>query len=128
MRIGTGSAASKKALPADLRQGVLLVWTKTAPHTMRGSDVRPMVRREGFEPPAFWSVGCHKAKSELFRLRFALFAAIRSTDFSLFPSGHTRSNSILGQKWVSGKADTMRGRRNKIAKQKNRVEIFTLNR
>ena len=42
-----------------------------------------MVRREGFEPPAFWSVGCLKGKTEPFRLRFVLFAAIRSADFSI---------------------------------------------
>ena len=59
-----------------------------------------LVRREGFEPPAFWSVGCLKGKSESFRLRFVLFAAIRSADFPLFPSSPARSNSILGQKWV----------------------------
>ena len=59
-----------------------------------------MARRKGFEPLTFWSVGCLKGKLELFRLRFALFSAIRSTDFPLFPSGHTRSNPILGQKWV----------------------------
>ena len=59
-----------------------------------------MVRREGFEPPAFWSVGCLKGKSEPFRLRFARFNAIRSMDFPLFPSSPARSNSILGQNWV----------------------------
>ena len=59
-----------------------------------------LARREGFEPPAFWSVGCLKGKSELFRLRFVLFTAVRSADFPLFPSSPARSNSILGQKWV----------------------------
>ena len=59
-----------------------------------------LVRREGFEPPAFWSVGCLTGKSELFRLRFVLFAAVRSADFPLSPSSPTRSNSILGQNWV----------------------------
>ena len=59
-----------------------------------------MARREGFEPPAFWSVGCLTHKSELFRLRFVLFATIRSADFPLFPSGSARSDSILGQNWV----------------------------
>ena len=59
-----------------------------------------LARREGFEPPAFWSVGCLKGKSEPFRLRFVLFAAIRSADIPLFPSGPARSNSILGQNWV----------------------------
>ncbi|MEI3524891.1 MAG: hypothetical protein V8Q27_01250, partial [Eubacteriales bacterium] len=61
-----------------------------------------LVRREGFEPPAFWSVGCLTHKSELFRLRFVLFAAVRSADFPLFPSSPARSNSILGQNWVKG--------------------------
>ena len=59
-----------------------------------------VARREGFEPPAFWSVGCLTHKSEPFRLRFVLFTAIRSADFPLFPSSPARSNSILGQKWV----------------------------
>ena len=60
-----------------------------------------MVRREGFEPPAFWSVGCLKGKSEPFRLRFVLFATIRSADLPLFPSSPARFFRILGQKWVS---------------------------
>ena len=55
-----------------------------------------LARREGFEPPAFWSVGCLKGKSESFRLRFVLFTTIRSADFPLFPSSPARSNSILG--------------------------------
>ena len=59
-----------------------------------------LARREGFEPPAFWSVGCLKGKSEPFRLRFVLFATVRSADIPLFPSGPARSNSILGQNWV----------------------------
>ena len=59
-----------------------------------------LARREGFEPPAFWSVGCLKAKSESFRLRFVLFTTVRSADFPLFPSSPARSNPILGQKWV----------------------------
>ena len=61
-----------------------------------------LVRREGFEPPAFWSVGCLKGKSESFRLRFVLFAAVRSTDFPLFPSSPARFFRVLGQKWVNG--------------------------
>ena len=61
-------------------------------------QVRKMIANE--EPPAFWSVGCLKGKSELFRLRFVLFTTIRSADFPLFPSSPARSNSILGQKWV----------------------------
>ena len=60
-----------------------------------------LVRREGFEPPAFWSVGCLKGKSEPFRLRFVLFATVRSADFPLYPSSLARSNPILGQKWVN---------------------------
>ena len=59
-----------------------------------------LVRREGFEPPAFWSVGCLTHKSESFRLRFVLFAAVRSADFSLFPSRPARFFRILGQNWV----------------------------
>ena len=55
---------------------------------------------EVLEPPAFWSVGCLKHKSEPFRLRFVLFAIIRSADFPLFQSSPARSNPILGQKWV----------------------------
>ena len=59
-----------------------------------------LARREGFEPPAFWSVGCLKAKSESFRIRFVLLAIIRSADFPLFPSRPACSGSVLGQKWV----------------------------
>ena len=59
-----------------------------------------LARREGFEPPAFWSVGCLKGKSESFRLRFVLFAAVRSADLPLFPSNTNRFFRILGQKWV----------------------------
>ena len=62
--------------------------------------MRSMVRREGFEPPAFWSVGCLKAKSEPFRLRFVLFATVRSADFPLFPSSPAHFFRILGQNWV----------------------------
>ena len=60
----------------------------------------PLVRREGFEPPAFWSVGCLKAKSESFWLQFVLFTAIRSADFPLFPSSPACFFRVLGQKWV----------------------------
>ena len=63
-----------------------------------------LARREGFEPPAFWSVGCLKHKSEPFRLRFVLFTAARSEDFPLFPSSPARSGSVLGQKWVRREA------------------------
>ena len=61
-----------------------------------------LARREGFEPPAFWSVGCLKGQSESFRLRFVLFTTIRSADFPLFPSSPARFFRILGQKWVKG--------------------------
>ena len=63
-----------------------------------------LVRREGFEPPAFWSVGCLKGKSESFRLRFVLFTAVRSANFPLFPSSPARFFRILGQKWVKHSA------------------------
>ena len=59
-----------------------------------------MVRREGFEPPAFWSVGCLTHKPEPFRLRFVLFTTVRSADFPLFPPSPACSDSVLGQKWV----------------------------
>mgnify|MGYP006995433444 FL=1 len=62
--------------------------------------MRSMVRREGFEPPAFWSVGCLTHKSESFRLRFVLFTTVRSADLPLFPSRLARFFRILGQKWV----------------------------
>ena len=59
-----------------------------------------LARREGFEPPAFWSVGCLTRKSESFRLRFAVFATVRSADLPLFPSSPACFFRILGQKWV----------------------------
>ena len=59
-----------------------------------------LARREGFEPPAFWSVGCLKHKSEPFRLRFVLFTAVHSEDLPLFPPSPACSGSVLGQKWV----------------------------
>ena len=59
-----------------------------------------LARREGFEPPPFWSVGCLTHKSESFRLQFVLFTTVHSADFPLFPSRPARSNPILGQKWV----------------------------
>ena len=59
-----------------------------------------LVRGDGFAPLAFWSAGCHKAKSEPLRLRFALFAAVRSVDFPLFPTGPACFFRVLGQKWV----------------------------
>ena len=63
-------------------------------------QVRKMIANE--EPPAFWSVGCLKGKSESFRLRFVLFTAIRSVSFPLFPSSPARFFRVLGQKWVRG--------------------------
>ena len=71
--------------------------------TKRPETVRSRVflaRREGFEPPAFWSVGCLTHKSESFRLRFVLFAAVRSASFPLFPSSPASFFRVLGQKWV----------------------------
>ena len=68
-----------------------------------------LVRREGFEPPAFWSVGCLKGKSESFRLRFVLFAIIRSADFPLFPSSPARFFRILGQNWVNTESSYFSG-------------------
>ena len=59
-----------------------------------------LARREGFEPPAFWSVGCLKGTSESFRLRCVLFTTVRSADLPLFPSSPARFFRILGQKWV----------------------------
>ena len=59
-----------------------------------------LARREGFEPPAFWSVGCLKHKSESFRLRFALFTTVHSADFPLFPPSPASFFRVLGQKWV----------------------------
>ena len=47
-------------------------------------QVRKMIANE--ELPAFWSVGCLTRKSEPFRLRFVLFSAVCSADFSLSPS------------------------------------------
>ena len=59
-----------------------------------------VARREEFEPPAFWSVGCLKHKLEPFRLRFVLFTTVRSADFPLFPSSFACFFRILGQNWV----------------------------
>ena len=77
-----------------------------------------MVRREGFEPPAFWSVGCLTRKSEPFRLRFVLFTAIRSASFPLFPSRLARS--VLGQNWVRSCREDKRRYR---SRQKNLPQI-----
>ena len=66
-----------------------------------------LVRREGFEPPAFWPVGCLKGKSESFRLRFVLFTTIRSADFSVVSVQScllfSDSGSKLGQELSGGK-------------------------
>ena len=62
-----------------------------------------LARREGFEPPAFWSVGCPREKTEPFWLRFAAFSVICSADFPLCPSRYAHSNPVLGQKWVSAR-------------------------
>ena len=43
-----------------------------------------LARREGFEPPAFWSVGCLKGKSESFRLRFVLLPPFARRIFHCF--------------------------------------------
>ena len=59
-----------------------------------------LARREGFEPPAFWSVGCLKHKPEPFRLQSAPFATIHSADFPLFPPSPACFFRILGQNWV----------------------------
>ena len=68
-----------------------------------------LVRREGFEPPAFWSVGCLTHKSESFQLRFVLFTTIRSADFPLFPSSPARFFRILGQNWVNTESSYFSG-------------------
>ena len=61
-----------------------------------------LARREGFEPPAFWSVGCLKGTSEPFRLRCVLFTTVRSAGFPLFPPSSARFFRVLGQNWVKG--------------------------
>ena len=79
-----------------------------------------LVRREGFEPPAFWSVGCLTRKSESFRLRFVLFTTIRSVSFPLFPSSPARFFRILGQNWVRSCREDKRRYR---SRQKNLPQI-----
>ena len=74
------------------------IYTKSPPISKKSAGF--LVRPEGFEPPAFWSVGCLTRKSEPFWLRFVLFATIRSADFPLFPSRPVCFFRILGQKWV----------------------------
>ena len=70
------------------------------PEIIAGNNNFGVARREGFEPPAFWSVGCLKHKSEPKRLRFVLFTAVRPADFPLFPSSPACIFHVLGQKWV----------------------------
>ena len=57
-----------------------------------------MARREGFEPPAFWSVGCPKEKTEPFWLRFALFTVVCWTDSPLFPVRNCLFQFYFGSK------------------------------
>ena len=75
-----------------------------APKTVR--NIHQMIgsayNREGFEPPAFWSVGCLKRKSEPFRLRFGLFTAIRSADFSIVSIQPCPLQSCSGSKVGQG--------------------------
>ena len=61
-------------------------------------QVRKMIANE--ELTAFWSVGCLTHKPESFRLQFALFTAVRSAGFPLFPPSPAHFFRILGQKWV----------------------------
>ena len=63
-------------------------------------QVRKIIANE--ELPACWSVGCLTHKSESFRLQFALFTAVRSAGFPLFPSSPAHFFRILGQNWVKG--------------------------
>ena len=76
------------------------LYRKYISYNIQSSYLRVLVRREGFEPPAFWSVGCLKGKSEPFRLRFVVFTTVRSANLPLFPSSPARFFRILGQKWV----------------------------
>ena len=75
-----------------------------APKTVR--NIHQMIgsayNREGFEPPAFWSVGCRKRKSEPFRLRFVLFATVRSADFSIVSIQPCPLQSCSGSKVGQG--------------------------
>ena len=64
---------------------------------------------EVLEPPAFWSVGCLKAKSESCWLQFVLFTTVRSVSFPLFPSSPAHSNSVLGQNWVNTESSYFSG-------------------
>ena len=61
-----------------------------------------LARREGFEPPAFWSVGCLKHKSKPFRLRFVLFYRRSLGGFSIVSIQtcllRFRSGSKVGQR------------------------------
>ena len=96
---GKVSGAGDVGIARCMEQGKTgeLIKTKD-PKSFRIWDL--LARREGFEPPAFWSVGCLTHKSEPFRLRFVLFATVCSADFPLFPSSPARFFRILGQNWV----------------------------
>ena len=59
-----------------------------------------LARREGFEPPAFWSVRLSQAQIGAISAPICAFTAVHSADFPLFPSRLARSGSVLGQKWV----------------------------
>ena len=69
-----------------------------SPDFARNQDF--LVAETGLEHATSGLRGSLTHKSESFRLRFVLFAAIRSTDFPLFPSSPARFFRILGQKWV----------------------------
>ena len=79
------------------------VWAREQQHKDKDSrdDVilrESLVRREGFEPPAFWSVGCLTRKSEPFRLRFVLFATVRSAEPSIVSIQPCPFSSCSGSK------------------------------
>ena len=61
----------------------------------KGVHTAPCKNSKKWPKPLF-----RHAQTEPFRLRFVLFTAIRSADFSLFPSSPARSDPVLGQKWV----------------------------
>ena len=96
--IDKGTYASQRVVPARLSECSLGFGHKTKAPERKVPVL--LARREGFEPPAFWSVGRLKGESEPLRLRFARFSAIRTADFPLFPASLARSDPILGQKWV----------------------------
>ena len=96
-RFSFASPIRRKAKTSGRCKHTVALYRRAAGNTQR-QRITLAVRIQ--ESPAFWSVGCLKGKTEPFRLRFLLFTAIRSADFPLFPSRPTRSNPILGQKWV----------------------------